>query len=390
MPQWWDQIERGIGQQYQPNYGTLSPVNQYQANRMAMTNLGFGLLANADKKLPVAMGRAGQGLQRAGQNALQSQAAMLDMADTQKERKKRDETLNQWQKFVDENTGRFGEYGPMFRNNPALGMKYLMEQARPLTPEDREAFGIQPGQGGYVQGGVPTVFNNSKLDVTWQTRMVPDGKGGMVERNVAVDNQTLQPVADAGPTKKWYDDQQEQKTKQEAAAAIAARTLPEIERALEMINNDAGAFGIKLPKWAQNPVTNYMIGDMPAAGPGTEYLSKIPGTDAYYLADQLAGIMDKTGLQALMAAKAGSSTGASGFGALSERELAVLQNSYGNLRQTQDPEVLKENMIRVYELMAKAAGKPVKLSFDVDKAFGEVGDMEDFETRKQKYLNPQQ
>lgn len=65
------------------------------------------------------------------------------------------------------------------------------------------------------------------------------------------------------------------------------------------------------------------------------------------LAASLEGVASPTVLAALEAAKSQSKTGASGFGALSEKELSLLKASIASLRQSQSEDQLRQNLNRV-------------------------------------------
>jgi hypothetical protein len=68
--------------------------------------------------------------------------------------------------------------------------------------------------------------------------------------------------------------------------------------------------------------------------PGTlwgQVMKRLPGTDRNALETYVDSLKGQLGYQALLAAKAASPTGASGFGALSEGELKLLSNLAGNL-----------------------------------------------------------
>lgn len=153
---------------------------------------------------------------------------------------------------------------------------------------------------------------------------------------------------------------------------VANQAAKEIDQAIGILDNDQGptAFGYRIP------VITDMFNASPA-GPMAEDLANIPVlgafTDARKMRNVLDGIADKTGLKALLEAKATSPTGASGFGALSGRELAVLQNSYANIRQGLEPEKLRENLLTVRRLLLKAAqggsnegGKSSRMRFDAN------------------------
>lgn len=71
------------------------------------------------------------------------------------------------------------------------------------------------------------------------------------------------------------------------------------------------------------------------------------GGPAANLKASLRGVKAPIVLEKLREAKAQSATGASGFGALSERELGLLESAIGSLDQSQSPEQLQANLDRV-------------------------------------------
>lgn len=146
-----------------------------------------------------------------------------------------------------------------------------------------------------------------------------------------------------------FNQEQEAKAKSaEREKQIAGQTITEIDRAIGILDNDKGVSigGVEIP-----------FTDAAASGPAAGLMGMVPFTDANRLKTLLQGIAEKTGFKALLEAKSSSATGASGFGALSAPELKLLQNAYANLEQTQDPQVLRSNLMVVRDLMAKAVGE---------------------------------
>ena len=99
---------------------------------------------------------------------------------------------------------------------------------------------------------------------------------------------------------------------------------------------------------------NLADGFFPETGLAGKALSFIPGFDAYNLERDLASLKGIIGLQSLMQAKAGSANGASGFGALSEKELALLQNKLGALDAGMGKERLLEALGEIAPLFQRA------------------------------------
>jgi hypothetical protein len=149
---------------------------------------------------------------------------------------------------------------------------------------------------------------------------------------------------------------------------VANQAAKEIDKAVGLIDNDRGveAFGYQIPGL-----------NMPPSGPmATNLANSIVGPilapDATKMKTYLEGIASKTGLKKLLEMKSASPTGASGFGALSGPELTLLQNSYANILQAQDPKDLRENLMTVRRLLLKAAtpvnqgGKGSMMQFDAE------------------------
>lgn len=130
--------------------------------------------------------------------------------------------------------------------------------------------------------------------------------------------------------------------------AFAKQAAKEVERAIKIIDEGGGE------GWF----------DLPAAGPGMGTVASMDAfglTDAGELSTLLGeqGVGGKTGLNALIKAKESSKTGASGFGALNEKELDLLMSSFGNLSQNQRKEFLRDNLQEILNGFKKAAGEEV-------------------------------
>lgn len=83
-----------------------------------------------------------------------------------------------------------------------------------------------------------------------------------------------------------------------------------------------------------------------SAGAGA-LLKNVPLTKAKNLSADLENIKAMLGIEQLAALKAASPTGASGFGALSDRELNVITSAVANLDQSQDPGQLRKNLTEI-------------------------------------------
>lgn len=93
-----------------------------------------------------------------------------------------------------------------------------------------------------------------------------------------------------------------------------------------------------------NDVIGAVEGRMPA-------LLSDESADAIALVDQLQSQLAISELQRM---KAASPTGASGFGALSEKELAIIMNAPQNLRRAQSEKQFRANMDAVHRVLMKA------------------------------------
>jgi hypothetical protein len=105
-----------------------------------------------------------------------------------------------------------------------------------------------------------------------------------------------------------------------------------------------------------------------ATGPAAQLTGGIYSTPAYDLSALLASLKNPIVLDAMKAARAGSKVGATGFGALSGKELDLLASSLGSLREGQSPAQLLETLNRIdtstRRFMAYNAG------YDPNKAEG--------------------
>ena len=77
-------------------------------------------------------------------------------------------------------------------------------------------------------------------------------------------------------------------------------------------------------------------------------LSRVGGTDANNLRSQLATIKSNIGFDKLQSMREASPTGGA-LGNVSEKENEYLQSVLGNVEQSQSPEQLKKNLLRLRE-----------------------------------------
>jgi hypothetical protein len=97
-----------------------------------------------------------------------------------------------------------------------------------------------------------------------------------------------------------------------------------------------------------------------AMGPAGQITGGVWGTPAADLKGILESISNPIVLEAMAEARKGSAQGATGFGALSQKELELLKGKFGSLRQSQDPETLLKTLDEIdasyRRLMAYNAG----------------------------------
>lgn len=84
-----------------------------------------------------------------------------------------------------------------------------------------------------------------------------------------------------------------------------------------------------------------------STGPAGQVAENIWGTPAQDLTAAIEAIKSPIVLEALQEARKGSAVGATGFGALSQRELDIISASIASLKRGQSPEQLMENLNRI-------------------------------------------
>jgi hypothetical protein len=112
----------------------------------------------------------------------------------------------------------------------------------------------------------------------------------------------------------------------------------------------------------------------------------IKGSPAYNLEQLMLPIKSKVALGNLGALKKQSATGASGFGALSEKELALIMGTEGSFDTGLDPAILIDNLRAYKSLMEKVKSDPQAFGFNP----GEMMQMKPSGsgTSKRKIYNP--
>jgi hypothetical protein len=105
------------------------------------------------------------------------------------------------------------------------------------------------------------------------------------------------------------------------------------------------------------------IFDLPEAGIVGNVLGRLGvNQEAVDFRNELASIQANIAFDRLQQMREASKTGGA-LGAVSERELDLLMNAYGNINQSTSPEKLKENLINIRSIMTKIENDPVASSF---------------------------
>lgn len=105
------------------------------------------------------------------------------------------------------------------------------------------------------------------------------------------------------------------------------------------------------------------IFDLPEAGIVGNVLGSLGvNQEAVDFRNELASIQANIAFDRLQQMREASKTGGA-LGAVSERELDLLMNAYGNINQSTSPEKLKENLINIRNIMTKIENDPVASSF---------------------------
>lgn len=134
-------------------------------------------------------------------------------------------------------------------------------------------------------------------------------------------------------------EEKQRKADEEKAAKIA---LEEANRVAAERNRDQVRGLLEDIQRARKLLTDPM-----ATGPAAQLTGGIWSTPAYNLSSLLAGIKNPIVMDAMKAARAGSKVGATGFGALSNKELDLLASALGSLREGQSPKQLLETLNRI-------------------------------------------
>jgi len=188
-----------------------------------------------------------------------------------------------------------------------LGARHALEQGRPefraATPEEAASYGAANGQIGRDGRFYPI---NPPTGMTIE--QTSDGGLRMVQGPGAGSSRAATAAVAA----------------EENRQATAATVLADIDRILDL---ESG-------------------GGVPVTGPMGRVSSFIPGTNAHDVAALLDTISANIAFDSLSRMRAASPTGGA-LGAISERELALLQATSGSLQQSQSPEQFRRNLERL-------------------------------------------
>ena len=164
-------------------------------------------------------------------------------------------------------------------------------------------------------------------------------QGFMITEDPNTGERTMQPV----PGSEFAGDRSAgafaARQKYEAALEDASIINNTIADALALTEGDEGFWGVFDGR-------NYSTGLM------GDILKEIGGTTAKNLSKKLETLEGHIGLDRLGELKAQSATGASGMGALSEKELRLLTNVKGSLDQAQSREQLQQVLLDIQTMMA--------------------------------------
>lgn len=208
-----------------------------------------------------------------------------------------------------------------------------------LSQDQAQSLGL--GNGAFQRGpnGRITKIGGGGVNINMpQIGSIP--KGYQLITDPETQSQRLEPIP-GGPVAEAEENREEAET--DRASLVAT----EIDRALNLIDND---------------------GVVPATGAGA-MLSPVPGTDAKALSSLLDTIRANIGFAELNAMRAQSPTGGA-LGQVTERELAFLQSVAGSLDQAQNEQQLRDNLNRLWNtyqdvIHGKENGpERRKLSFD--------------------------
>ena len=208
--------------------------------------------------------------------------------------------------------------------------QFLISQGVPPNKAMERAFSggtnIQIGPDGTPQAQIGTVPPGYQA--------VPDGNGGYA----------MAPIP-GGP----------------AAAQIAADAAAEAARSETAGTNEAikeSVVGGSIDKLT-DMIDKGGIFDMPEAGIVGNALGALGvNQEAVDFKNELTSVQANIAFDRLQQMREASKTGGA-LGAVSERELDLLMNAYGNINQSSSPQLLRENLMTIKQIMTKIENDPV-------------------------------
>lgn len=329
MPNWWDNIQNGLGQAYMPNYGSLDPNAQQQANQQAMMQLGAGLLANSTKRPGEALGRSLGGLQQAGTQAMQAQAmaeTMNDRRDERNQKQRRLQALGQFMMAPGIQQGMPEGFAKLSQEDPELGYNIWSASRKGQDPTDdiREfEYARQQGFGG--------TFSDWMSEKGMKLNLPPTqgaDKGYMWTQEGGNWRQVPIPGGAIESAKQASD---------EGTARTANVVLGKTKQALDILEQYPNA---------TTGLTGKIAGlksDSPAAA----------------LQNAIGTIQSNIGFAELKRMRAESPTGGA-LGNVTIGEIERLERVLGDLKTYQDPRILRENLIMVENLYQDMVNKIIQ------------------------------
>ena len=237
-------------------------------------------------------------------------------------------------------------------NLPVPGMPQTAKPAaapaaggKKLTPETARRKGLEALRAGNEKLG-NSLFNLAK-DLEGggqQGTMGSIPSGYQVKTDEATGEKTMIPIAGSPAA----TEAAAAKTKEEGRKVLTENTTQimtqDIGRALEDIG--------KIEEWA--------------AGPLVAVRSKIPGDDYYNINQKIDSVKANISFDALQKMRENSPTGGA-LGNVSDRDLTQLEKTKGNIDITSPPDVLKDNLKRIYNMqMDLVHGTPEQIQKLVD------------------------
>lgn len=218
---------------------------------------------------------------------------------------------------------------PMLMQQAQMAQQVALQRQPQETEAHRLALqaGLQPGTPQYqemmlavLRGKAAGQVTNITMPPQTQTGPIPPGFQ-LVQR----DGTLRMEVIPGGPADKKATGEQKKEDLRDAATGRAANIVLE----------DIGRIGKAVE-----------ASFLPATGIGASTLSSIPGTAAHDVAKLLDGIKANVAFDKLQQMREASPTGGA-LGAVSDREMALLQATLGSLEQSQSSQQFKENLGRL-------------------------------------------